>query len=171
MNVVLIGYRCSGKTLVGKQLAERLGWPYLDVDRGIEEKEGGKSIADIFSGSGESHFRDVEARVAEEMLQQDEHVISFGGGTVMGESTQALIGAQTKVVYLEASPDVLWERMQRDPHTGESRPNLISDLGGKEEIVALLEARAPIYEHFADLVLDATLPPEQLVEEICQVLT
>ena len=166
MNIVMIGYRASGKTLVGQMLADRLGWSYLDVDRGIEEKEGGKSIAEIFESSGESHYRDVEAQVTEEMLGQDECIISFGGGTIMRDSTQARIGADTKVVYLEASPDVLWERSQADPETGKNRPSLMGGLGGKEEIVAMLKKRAPIYEHFADLVIDATLPPEQLVEQI-----
>jgi shikimate kinase len=171
MNIVLIGYRASGKTLIGKMLAERLGWPYLDVDRGIEEKEGGKSIANIFETSGEPHYRDVEASVAEEMLARDECIISFGGGTIMRDSTQALMSGKSKVVYLEASPEVLWERSQADPGTGKNRPNLMSGPGGPEEIVAMLEKRAPIYEHFADLVLDATESPDQLVEQILSTLT
>jgi shikimate kinase len=166
MNIVMIGYRASGKTLVGKMLAEHLDWPYLDVDRGIEKKEGGKSIADIFKTSGEPHYRDVEARVAQEMLTRDECVISFGGGTIMRDTTQGLIAGNTKVVYLEASPEVLWDRSKADPETGKNRPSLMGGPGGKEEIITMLETRAPIYEHFADLVLDATLPPEQLVEEI-----
>ena len=167
MNIVLIGYRASGKTFIGRRLAKRLGWPYFDVDRGINEKEGGRTIKEIYEDSGEQYYRDVEAVVAEEMLVHDRCVIAFGGGTILRQATRDLITPNTRIVYLKASPDVLWERSKGDPDDEKNRPSLLGGMGGKQEISAMLEKRRSIYEGSADFTIDASRDPDSIVEEIC----
>jgi len=168
MNIILIGYRASGKSLIGKRLAERLGWSFLDVDRGINEKEGGRTIKEIYEVSGEPYYRDVEAEVAREMLEQDSRVIAFGGGTILRQATRDLIPASSKVVYLKASADVLWERSKGDPDDEKNRPSLLGGMGGKEEIIAMLEKRCAIYESAADITIDASCDPDSIVNEITE---
>ena len=166
MNIILIGYRASGKSLIGKRLAERLGWTFLDVDRGINEEEGGRTIKEIYEESGEPYYRDVEAEVAREMMEQDSCVIAFGGGTILRQATRDLTPPSTKVVYLTASADVLWERSKGDPDDKKNRPSLLGGMGGKEEIIAMLEQRRAIYESAADLTIDASHDPDNIVNEI-----
>jgi shikimate kinase len=169
MNIVIIGYRASGKTRVGRRVAQRLGWPYVDVDRGIE-KATNKTIKQIFEENGEPYYRQVEAGVAREMLGGDGQVVSFGGGTLMEPPNQALINHHVLVVYLEAPVDVLWQRAQADPESEKNRPPLLKSKGGREEIVDMLKKRAPVYEQFANLTLDATQDPEFLVDRVIEAL-
>ena len=90
MNIVLIGYRGSGKTATGRIVAERLGWGFLDTDAIIEERSG-LTIRDIYTDQAEDGFRDMESRVITECADRDWHVISTGGGAVLRpENAEAL---------------------------------------------------------------------------------
>ena len=169
MNIVLIGYRASGKTTVGKTLAARLGWQYVDIDSGIVGRCG-KTIAEIFAEDGESHYRDVESRVVAESCGGNQCVIAMGGGSVMREENRQYATRDSLVVYLEAPARVLWRRMSHDPDTAKNRPNL-SSKGGLEEVVEMLALRGPVYSQCANLTLDASLPVEILVERILENLS
>ena len=80
LNIYLIGFMACGKTTVGKALAEKLRWGFVDLDEQIEKVEG-KRIRDIFEESGESYFRDLERKILHEISQEKGYVISLGGGT------------------------------------------------------------------------------------------
>jgi len=163
MKIVLIGSRASGKSTVGRSLAARLGWPYLDVDDGIEEREG-DHLSGIFTTKGNTYFRRVEADVAREVMQRDGCVITFGAGTVMTPENRNLLDDEAFVVYLKVPPDVLWGRIQADPESATRRPPLRS--GGQAEVEEMLSVRGAVYEEAADLVVDGTKDPEVLVTEI-----
>ena len=163
MHVVLVGYRAAGKTTAGRLVAERLGWEYLDVDRGIEA-HCGLTIAEIFGRHGEPYYRDVESSVVAEMCSHDDAVITFGGGTLMRPVNQEQARRDGLVVYLEADAGELWRRIAADPASAATRPNLAG--GGLQEVVTMLARRAPVYRANADLTLDATLPPEELADRI-----
>ena len=167
MKVVLIGYRASGKTTIGKRLAECLGWPFLDVDRGIEEASG-MTLSQLFQERGEPFYRNLENQVVTEMCSGNECVVTFGAGTIIQLQNQKLARHESLVVYLEATPEVLWHRMESDPNTINTRPNL--SIGGYEEVVQMLSKRAPIYKKCADLICDATIDPEILSNRILQFL-
>ena len=141
----------------------RLGWPYLDVDREIETREG-RTLAKVYEESGEPYFRAEEAKVTREMMTRDQCVISYGAGTIIQEANQRTIDEDTFVVYLVASVDVLWSRFQSDPDTAKNRPNLRS--GGKEEIEERMTEMAPVYDRFADITLDGTKDTDTLVSLI-----
>ena len=164
MKIILIGYRASGKTTVGRLLSQRLDWPYLDVDRGIEAHCGGRTIREIHEEDGDTFYRDVESAVTADLCRRDACVISFGAGTIMRPANQDHARRDSLVVYLETTAKELWRRMQADPDTLNTRPNLAG--GGMAEVVEVLAQRAPVYRRCADLTLDATLPPQRLVELI-----
>jgi shikimate kinase len=166
MKIVLIGYRAAGKSTLGRVLSERLQWPLLDVDRGIEQQSG-KPVKELFENGIEA-YRDVEADVVAQMCDGHERVIAFGAGSLERPENQLNACRDAVVVYLKSSPEILWNRIDADPQSVETRPNHTT--GGLEEVIEMLEKRAPVYERCATLILDATLTPEQLADAIFEQL-
>jgi len=155
MSIVLIGYRGSGKTTIGRRLADRLWWPFVDTDD-LVVKAAGKSIADIFEQHGEKRFRDLETEAVKEVAKLQEHVIALGGGAVLRrENVEALRKADHKLVYLKCDPAELYKRIQADPNTASRRPSLTPS-GGLEEITTLLAEREPLYRAAMTAELDVT---------------
>lgn len=155
MSIVLIGYRGSGKTTIGRRLADRLWWPFVDTDD-LVAKKAGKSIADIFEQHGEKRFRDLEAEAVKEVAKLQEHVIALGGGAVLRpENVDVLRKAEHKLVYLKCDPAELYKRIQADPNSASNRPNLTA-AGGLEEITNLLAQREPLYRAAMTAELDVT---------------
>ena len=157
MSVILIGYRGSGKTSLGKKLADRLWQPFVDSDQEIVTRAG-KSIREIFEQGGEPAFRDLETAVVLELSQRVEHVIALGGGAVLRPENRAAIkaGGQHRVVYLRCDPAQLHQRIAVDTATADNRPNLTGLGGGLAEIEQLLRDREPIYRDVMDVELDVT---------------
>lgn len=169
MNIVLIGYRATGKTTLARLLAERLGWQWIDADVEIERRAG-KTIAEIFAQDGEPAFRELESQVIAELCAQANIVIAAGGGAPLRPENRRAMKAGGKVVWLQASPQTIYQRMYSDPTTSQRRPNLTAR-GGMEEIVELLAKREPIYRETADFAVDTEgKTPEQLVDEILAML-
>lgn len=110
-NVYLIGMMGSGKTVTGKALADLLDYTFVDLDARIQAKEG-RSIPEIFAGSGEPYFRDVESSALESFSKQKRQVIATGGGIVLREGNVRLMKMTGKVVLLKASAESLWQRVQ-----------------------------------------------------------
>ena len=165
MNLVLIGYRATGKTTLAKGLAARLGWDWIDADVQIERRAG-KSIARIFAEDGEPAFRDLEAEVTAELCRRDGLVLAAGGGAPMRPESRRAMRASGKVVWLKAQPETVLGRMSSDETTAGRRPEL-TDKGPLEEIAHLMGRREPIYRESADLEVDTEgKTPEQLVAEI-----
>lgn len=158
MNIVLIGYRGSGKSTVGKRLANELWKKFVDTDAEVCKRFDGMSIAEIWAEHGEPAFREAECQVAAEVLNKDEQVIALGGGTVMQPAArQALAAAKNAVrIYLQCEPSVLAERLAGDAITRASRPNLTVHGGGVAEIEAVLAEREPVYRQAADHELEVT---------------
>ena len=172
VSIVLIGYRGSGKSTIGKRLADRLWQPFVDTDELIVKKAGGKTIKEIFETEGEQRFRDLEAEVVREVAQLQEHVIALGGGALLREENRKQIrDAGHKVVYLKCDPDVLYQHIQSDPDTAKTRPALTNLGGGVEEIRKLLADREPIYRQAMTAELEVTyLTPEDAVVYIVRLL-
>jgi shikimate kinase len=175
MILVLIGYRGCGKSAVAQLVALRLGWDWVDADVEIELRAG-KSIAAIFADDGETAFRDLESAVLNDLLQRDRIVLALGGGVVLREANRkslrsACQSGQAKIVWLKASPEVLWERIQADKTTAARRPNL-TVAGGLAEIRQLLTQREPLYQACADTAIDTEYKPlAQIATEIASLLT
>ena len=164
MKIALIGYRASGKSTLGRELSRRLGWPLLDIDRGIEARFPGETLSGLWLRIGDGRFREIEAEVVEEMCAGDECVISFGAGTLGKPENRRHACGDALVVYLELSAEGLWERMQADPRSASTRPNLAG--GGFQEVEELLAERDPVYRECAGLIVDAALPTERLADTV-----
>lgn len=149
----------TGKSVVGRLLAQRLQRPFLDLDRQIE-KECGKSIPQIFAEDGEAAFRQREAKAVRQASALRQHVIATGGGVMMDEENVRALKASGVVVCLTASPDVI---LKRTGSVVTSRP-MLSSGDPHQRIEELLHLRAPFYAK-ADFTVDTT---DRSVEEIVQ---
>ena len=172
MSIVLIGYRGSGKSTIGKRLADRLWQPFVDSDDLVVRKAGGRTIKQIFEAGGEARFRDLESEVVREVGPLQEQVIALGGGALIREENRKVLKeAGHKVVYLKCEPEVLFQHIQADPDTAKTRPALTNLGGGVEEIRKLLAEREPIYRQVMTAELDVThLTPEDAVVYIVRLL-
>jgi shikimate kinase len=160
----LIGYRGCGKTTVGRLLAERLGFDFVDADEFLEERYG-TTIKAIFATEGEPAFRDKESDILAELARLPRLVASTGGGVILRDANRRTLRESGFVVWLTAEPEVLWERISTDPTTGHRRPDLA--MGGLEEVRTILAAREPLYSETAHLVVPAgKSSPELIVSSI-----
>lgn len=151
MNVVLIGFRCTGKTAVGRLLAERLGMEFVDSDEQVAEAAG-MTIQEIFEAEGEPAFRRREADAIAQALRGGRRVVATGGGAVLRYRTVARLRREGVVVLLEGSARTIARRMKADAKTAAQRPRLA---GGtlEEEVEALLLRREPLYRRAADVTV------------------
>jgi shikimate kinase len=171
MSILLLGYRGSGKTTIGRLLADRLWQTFIDTDEMIVRKAG-RSIASIFADYGEVAFRDLEADILREVLLLEDHVISLGGGAVLREENRRLLIASThKRIYLRCDPEVLVQRIHADPGTAANRPALTHIGGGIEEVRQVLAQREPVYRQVMTAELDVThLSPQEACSYIVRLL-
>lgn len=169
MSIVLLGHRGCGKTTVGKRLADRLWWKFVDLDERIVAAAG-KSIRAIFEEDGEPAFRALESARLAEALSLQEHVIALGGGAVVRDENRALlIASPHKRIYLRCAADVLHQRIAADPATAENRPALTPLGGGLDEVRRVLEQREPLYRACMTAELDVTrLSPQDAVVHIAR---
>jgi len=144
MNLVLIGYRCTGKTTVGRILAEKLEWPLVDTDTLVQQRAG-RSIKEIVAEGGWPEFRRIEREVVADVSAADRQIISAGGGAILDDANTRALRAGGKVVLLTCAPETIWERMKTDPKTLAERPDL-TDSGGIAEIRDLLDQRRDKYD-------------------------
>ena len=138
-NLYLVGFMGTGKSAVGRRLAEKLGYWFLDSDRAIEEAEG-RPITEIFAEAGEPAFREMERRFVESGHPEEGCVVSCGGGLVTSEGMPALLHSKGLVVCLWASPETIHDRTKDSSH----RP-LLNAPNPLERIRALLEKRETSY--------------------------
>ena len=166
MHLYLIGYRGSGKSTIGRVLAQRLKRPFVDSDDLIEA-QCRMSIKDIFATQGEPWFRDLEATiVTEASVLPIPTVVALGGGAVLREATQAVLQSTGKCIWLSASAEYLFQRIQSDQATQLRRPNL-SQSGGFAEVADILCKRIPIYERLSDITVSVeSKTPDEICEEI-----
>ena len=156
MSIVLIGSRGSGKSTIGRKLADRLWQSFVDVDEQIVRRAG-KTIRDIFEQDGEERFRQLESEIIREAALMPEQVIALGGGSLMrDENRKALKDAGHKLIYLRCEPGELARRIKADPNSAATRPNLTPYGGDVREIELLLVQREPVYRECMRAELDVT---------------
>lgn len=154
--LVLVGLMGAGKSTVGRRLAKKIGWEFIDSDEEIEAAAG-CSISDIFAVHGEPIFRDLEMRVIHRLAAGEPVVLATGGGAWMQEKVRMVIQQHATSLWLRAELDVLLERVQKRGH----RPLL--ERGDKRAILRkLMDERYPVYAQ-ADLVVDSGKGPHDKV--------
>lgn len=166
MNIALIGYRGTGKSSVGRELARRCDWRYVDADDALVQRDG-RTIQQIFAEDGEEYFRDLETAVLRDLVAEDQLVLALGGGVVLRAANRRLLAA-CPTVWLQASAEVISERLGDDPNTSAQRPNLTAQ-GGLPEIERLLKERTPLYLECADFQIDTNARTlDAIADEILQ---
>ncbi len=155
MNIYLIGYRCCGKTCVGKALSKLLGRPFLDTDAAVVQKAG-MTISEMVSRSGWESFRDLEKSVIEQSTFLNHHVIATGGGVILNPDNVRNMRTAGHVIWLKVSSETVRARMAADPVTLIQRPDLTAT-GSMDEIEAVLLSRQPLYKKAGHLALDTDI--------------
>lgn len=149
MNIVLIGYRGTGKTAVGKKLSHKLCQPLFQLDVLIE-KHAGCSIPEIVKKHGWDYFRDLEAKLLEEVVKGDACIIDTGGGVVLRDENIDRLKKNGLLFWLTADPKTIISRIQDD--TG--RPSLTLGKSFLEEVEEVLQQRLPLYSKAQDFTVD-----------------
>lgn len=160
--ISLVGFMGAGKTTVGRALAAKLGWEFIDLDDLIQARDG-RAIPQIFQKSGEKAFRDLERQVLQELVSSSRgnaSVLSLGGGAFIDNTNQQVLREnEIPAVFLDASAEELFRRCQQ---TGVERP-LLSDRNG---FSALYERRRPAYMNAAICIRTAGREIASIVDEI-----
>jgi shikimate kinase len=164
-SIVLVGLMGSGKSTIGRRLAQRLGMAFADADDEIE-RAAGMTISDIFARFGEDYFREGERRVIARMLSGRPHVLATGGGAFINDETRALILADSICIWLDADIPTLVERTARRNH----RP-LLKGRNAGQVLRDLAEVRNPIYAEAHIRVSSASSPHEHTVRAILEELS
>jgi len=158
VNIALIGFMGTGKTSVGRLVAELLRFDYLDTDEFIQAQTG-RTISEIFKTDGETKFRELEEKIVGELAGRAQTVIATGGGLPVNPENLASLKAHALVVSLWSSPEKIWERVRHQGH----RP-LLQGENPQAKIRELLAAREPFYKQ-ADVLLNTEL---RSVREVAQ---
>jgi len=159
--VILVGFMGAGKSAVGRRLARRLKYRFVDLDTRIE-KRAGKRIAELFREQGEPAFRALEQEEAAAATEMENVVVAAGGGAFAAPATRALLQKRALTVWLQCDLETILARVRLDG----SRP-----LAGNREIMrALLAEREPSYRQ-ADVTVDASRrKPREVVDRIVELI-
>jgi shikimate kinase len=164
MNIVLIGYRGTGKSTIGRILAARLRRELVSTDKEIIRRAG-KSIADMVAAHGWEYFRDLETAVCRDLVLKDNLVIDTGGGVIVRQQNVDVLKSNGRLFWLTASVDTITARIGGDAQ----RPSLTGTKSHVEEIRDVLTERMPKYSAAADHSIPTDgRPVEELVKTILE---
>src|SRR3990172_6740432 len=168
-SIILVGLSYTGKSVVGREVARRLGWSFVDTDDLVVPLAGGKSIPQIFSDWGEAGCRGLESQALGMACGRGRSVIATGGGAVLDAGNRAMMAGSGVVVWLDAHASTIYQLLLRDQQESEKpeiRPLLQGD-DSLERIMGLKEQRSSYYGAVADWVVQTdALLPEEVVEEV-----
>ena len=165
MNIVLIGYRGTGKSVVGRLVSEGLQMQCISMDGRIVEKAG-MSIPDIVAKHDWATFRDMESEVTRELAELDDIIIDTGGGVIERPENINILKANGLIVWLKASAETIVLRIEG----GTERPSLTGEKSFTKEVEEVLARRTPKYRNAAQYEIDTErLTPEQVAERIINI--
>ncbi|MCK8826645.1 shikimate kinase [Natroniella acetigena] len=164
MNIALIGFMGTGKSSVGRELADELGYSFVDLDQEIVKHEG-QEIPQLFATAGEDYFREVETEVTKKVAAKDKQVIATGGGVVLKEENLEALRSNGTLILLTATPEEILRRTSQDG----DRPLLEVD-GPLAKIEELLTERKEKYDCTPYQIDTTGLSLIEVVEEIIEQL-
>jgi shikimate kinase len=169
MKIIVIGYRCTGKTSVGKKIAERLGIPFYDTDE-IIQSHTNKTIWEIVDEKGWDAFRAEERATIRKLSSLTDGVIAAGGGAIMDPENRKALKQDGLCVWLTANVSTIVARMRSDKASTAQRPSLPGG-GLEQETPEILKAREPFYQEMADCIVNtAEKGIDAVVDEVCSEL-
>ena len=163
-NIILVGFMASGKTSVGRALAERTGWTLVDADDVIVTRAG-KPIHRIFAEDGEPAFRELERQVIADLCAGERQVIASGGGAFVDPQNRDVMLSGGRVFFLSASPATILRRVQEEDAGGPIRP-LLAVENPEARIAELLAQRTPAYSQAHHTVETGALTAEGVAAEV-----
>ena len=163
MNVILTGLRGTGKSSVGKVLAQRLNFAFIDTDTRVEELAGCR-IAAIVAQHGWEHFRALERQVVTQVAATDRHVVAAGGGTLIDAENTRLLKVRGVVVLLVCEISILQRRLA----LGSNRPSLTGQGSAAVELAQVWEARRERYHSVADVTYDVSAESVNVMEDLAR---
>lgn len=163
-NVMLVGFMGTGKTTVGRMVAERLQKTFVDMDHLIEERAG-KKISDIFAQEGEAHFRTLERALIQELSAQENLVVAAGGGIVLNPVNIEDFSKRGLVICLKASHETILRRVLKSS----DRP-LLEEGDKRQRIIDLLNARQALYDAIPLSVNTACLSAREVADDVCRLV-
>jgi len=161
VNVILTGLRGTGKSSVGKMLAQRLNFAFVDTDTRIEALAG-RRIATIVAQHGWEHFRALERQVVTQVAATDRHVVAAGGGTLIDAENTKLLKVRGIVVLLICELSILQRRLA----LGSNRPSLTGQGSAAVELAQVWEARRERYHSVADVMYDVSVESVNVMEDL-----
>ena len=164
MNIVLIGFMGCGKTTIGRKLAVRLGYRFIDTDYQIE-KEQDVRVKEIFAKSGETHFRALETDLLQRLTKTNNTIVATGGGILTTSGNMDIVRKIGKSIYLKACVEDIFERISRN----DKRPMLQTE-NPLETVIALLDKRQVHYEQADYIINTGSLRMGNIVSQIIQEL-
>ncbi|HHV50913.1 MAG TPA: shikimate kinase [Candidatus Avimonas sp.] len=163
-NIVLAGFMGSGKTTVGKLLAELTGRRFVDMDIFLEQ-EAGMAVQEIFKSFGEEEFRKLEREACRKLSLEQGLVIATGGGAMTFPENVEVVKKSGDIVFLDVPLKVILKRLEND----KSRP-LLAGEDREEAAKRLYEKRLPLYRAAADIIVDGAKKPSEVADEIIKCL-
>ena len=139
INIYLIGFRCTGKTTLGKMIARKMGRPFVDLDAVVTDRAG-KTVEALVAESGWERFRQLEKEALWEVSRQKGVVVATGGGIVLDPENCDRLKKPGRVIWLTSSPEVIIKRMKSDSDHLEQRPTLTGE-GMIDEVEGVLQER------------------------------
>jgi shikimate kinase len=164
-NLFLIGYRCTGKSSVGKLLAGILGWPFIDTDS-LLVSESGSSVKEIVADQGWEGFRKIEHDILKQVCLTDRQVVATGGGIVLSDANVNRMKKTGKLIWLKAKTETIEKRMIQDQATEAFRPALTSK-DNLAEIEETLIEREPYYQRAMDFYVETD---GRQIADICDMI-
>jgi len=164
MNIYLVGFMGTGKSTVGRELARKKKWRFVDLDELIELREG-KTIPDIFSKKGEPYFRILEKKALKEVAREEKFVVACGGGIVVNKENIKIMKESGVIICLKANPSVILKRTSKSVN----RPLLNTD-NPKERIELLLKLRVPYYALAHKCINTSKLSVKEIVARLARIV-
>jgi shikimate kinase len=165
-NLILTGFAGTGKTMIGQEVARRLGFPFVDMDWLIEERQG-RTIREMFETEGEPFFRQLEADLCREVATWQGYVIATGGGTLVNPSNLACLSPHNLVLCLDCDAEVLWQRLA----SASDRP-LIGSTDQEEkkaQLLRLLAERQAAYARIERHIDTTVWDMDAIINEIVMI--
>ena len=163
-NIILTGYRATGKSSVGKLLASRLSFDFIDMDKVIEAKEG-QTINSMVADKGWPYFRQKEQQLLEVLITKSDQIIATGGGAILRQDLWPKIMNAGLVVWLTANTETICGRLAGDNKTSSQRPSL-TGCGTEQEVATVLAEREPLYKAGSHIAVDTGTTNMEEISEI-----
>ena len=163
-NIILIGYRATGKTTVAQTLAPKLNMTWVDLDQVITEQEE-LEVSQIVAKNGWDYFRGLEKKLLAKYSQKPGTILATGGGAILHQDIWPSVHQGNLIIWLKASTEVICQRLKQDEVSNSQRPSLTGqDIC--QEVNEVLAIRTPLYQEGSDLQIDSNQPLAIICQEI-----